>query len=93
MVGGRYEWEVEAVDAMDAVNELRYIGHNVAAASHLLSNVSDSMLLEIFGTLDAAGDSYYRNIVGVEMLRRGMEPGGDVLSFNEGIDGDENNRP
>ncbi|PJM75258.1 hypothetical protein CSQ87_06645 [Bifidobacterium simiarum] len=58
------------------ISELGYIGHNVAAAAHLLSNVDDAVLAETFRLLDERKDSYWRDIAGVEMLRRGMEPGG-----------------
>lgn len=64
----------------DIMRELRYIGHSTPAVHHLLSGISDdSLLCELFMRLDPASDAFYRELVGVEMMSRGLEPGVDGM--------------
>ena len=61
----------EGVGAMKLMDELR----NVAAVKHLCANVyEDDALLELFRALDARQDTFYRNIIAVELMSRGVEP-------------------
>ena len=65
----------EGVGAMKLMDELRYVGRNVAAVKHLCDNVyEDDALLELFRALDARQDTFYRNIIAVELMSRGVEP-------------------
>lgn len=57
---------------MNILAELHYIGHNTAAVADLLSNIDDDMLTDTFNALDPAEDTFFRNIAGVEMMRRNL---------------------
>ncbi|NEG96055.1 hypothetical protein GFD17_04640 [Bifidobacterium sp. SMB2] len=61
--------------------ELAYIGHNTAAVNHLLSNIDDDTLTEVYGHLNTPESSFYRNVAGVEMMRRGLPIDDDADEF------------
>ena len=65
----------EGLEAMNLMDELRYVGRNVAAVKHLCANVyDDDALLDLFRALDARRDAFYRNVIAVELMSRGVEP-------------------
>ncbi|MBT1176220.1 hypothetical protein [Bifidobacterium callimiconis] len=66
---------------MNILAELEYIGHNTAAVADLLSNIDDDTLSDVFNALDPAKDTFFRNIAGVEMMKRNLpiDGHGDIV--------------
>ncbi|OXN00468.1 hypothetical protein [Bifidobacterium vansinderenii] len=66
---------------MNILAELEYIGHNTAAVADLLSNIDDDTLTAVFNALDPAKDTFYRNVAGVEMMKRNLpiDGQGDIV--------------